>query len=421
MNCHTRGEEMSHLLHKLTAKEVKEAKGRDKPYRINDGGGLYLLVKPNKLKYWEFRYKNRTTGRTTMLGLGSLDILTLKQARDKAHDMRVLINDGIDPKQHRLDKEAKRKQELANTFLVVAEGWVKTKNKLKPRTVQGNWRKLELYAFPKFGDLPVTSLTPMIVQDALRPLASKGKLETVKRTIQLVNEVMNYAINSGLLQHNVLAGVGKTFESPEVRHMAALKPHEITELLQAVAIANMQLATKCLIEWQLHTMTRPSEAAGARWDEIDLENGLWIIPETRMKMKREHRIPLTPQTIAILETIRPVSGNRVHIFPSMRFPKRSIDAESINKALGRIGFKSRTTAHGMRSLASTTLNEKGFDPDVIEAALAHQDRNAIRSAYNRTDYLERRRKMMEWWSNYIDEAAVGSLSVTGKVHLRSIG
>ncbi|NOI77528.1 tyrosine-type recombinase/integrase [Vibrio coralliilyticus] len=411
---------MSHLLHKLTAKEVKEAKGREKPYRINDGGGLYLLVKPNKLKYWEFRYKNRITGKTTMLGLGSLDVLTLKQARDKAHDMRVLLNEGIDPKQYRLDKKAKLKEELASTFFVVAEGWIETKSKLKPKTIQGNWRKLELYAFPKFGDIPVSNLTPMIVQDALKPLANQGKLETVKRTIQLVNEVMNYAINSGLLQHNVLAGVGKTFESPEVKHMAALKPHEITELLQTVATANMYIATKCLIEFQLHTMTRPGEAAGARWEEIDFDNKLWIISEARMKMKREHRIPLTEQTLAILERMRPVSGNRVHVFPSMRFPKRSIDSETINKALSRIGFKSRTTAHGMRSLASTTLNEKGFAPDVIEAALAHQDRNAIRAAYNRTDYLARRRKMMEWWSNYIDEAAIGSLSMASKVHLKAV-
>lgn len=420
MDYHTRGENMSHLLHKLTAKEVKEAKGREKPYRINDGGGLYLLVKPNKLKYWEFRYKNRITGKTTMLGLGSLDVLTLKQARDKAHDMRVLLNEGIDPKQYRLDKKAKLKEELASTFFVVAEGWIETKSKLKPKTIQGNWRKLELYAFPKFGGIPVSNLTPMIVQDALKPLANQGKLETVKRTIQLVNEVMNYAINSGLLQHNVLAGVGKTFESPEVKHMAALKPHEITELLQTVATANMYIATKCLIEFQLHTMTRPGEAAGARWEEIDFDNKLWIISEARMKMKREHRIPLTEQTLAILERMRPVSGNRVHVFPSMRFPKRSIDSETINKALSRIGFKSRTTAHGMRSLASTTLNEKGFAPDVIEAALAHQDRNAIRAAYNRTDYLARRRKMMEWWSNYIDEAAIGSLSMASKVHLKAV-
>ncbi|MHA2937982.1 tyrosine-type recombinase/integrase [Vibrio sp. RC27] len=404
---------MSHLLNKLTAKEVKESQGREKPYRLNDGGGLYLQVKPNKLKYWEFRYKNRTTGKTTMLGLGSLDVLTLKSARDKAHDMRVLLNEGIDPKQNRLDEKAKRNEELSNTFMVVATGWIQTKNKLKPKTIHDNWRKLEMYAFPKFGDVPVTKLTPMVVQDALRPLAKLGKLESVKRIIQLINEVMNYAINSGLLQHNVLSGLGRTFESPEVKHMAALKPHEITELLQTVATANMQLATKCLIEWQLHTMTRPSEAAGARWDEIDWENKLWIIPESRMKMKREHRIPLTPQTVGILERIRLVSENRVHIFPSMRFPKRSIDAETINKALGRIGFKSRTTAHGMRSLASTTLNEKGFAPDIIEAALAHQDRNAIRAAYNRTDYLERRREMMEWWSDYINQAAVGSLSVIG--------
>ncbi|EOX4941917.1 tyrosine-type recombinase/integrase [Vibrio alginolyticus] len=412
---------MSHLIHRLKDKEIEQAQGRDRIYRLPDGGGLYLLVKPNNLKYWEFRYTKPSTKNRTFLGLGSLDMLNVDGARDKAFEMRKLLKEGIDPKLDRIEKRTQIQQEQACTFKSVADEWVKTKTKLKPKTVQGNWRKLELYAFPKFGEIPVKSLTPIIVQEAFRPIARRGKLETVKRTIQLVNEIMRFAINSGLIQHNVLSGVGETFASPDVKHMAALKPGELTELLQTVATANMQLATKCLIEWQLHTMTRPSEAAGARWDEIDIENRLWTIPDTRMKMKREHRIPLTDQTIAILERIHPISGHRVHVFPSMRFPKRSIDSETINKALGRIGFKDRTTAHGMRSLASTTLNERGFDPDIIEAALAHQDRNAIRAAYNRTDYLERRRKMMEWWSSYIDDAAVGSLSVTGAVHLRAIG
>ncbi|MFM2589481.1 tyrosine-type recombinase/integrase [Vibrio sp. TBV020] len=407
---------MSHLLNKLTALRVKEAKGKEKPYRIGDGGGLYLLVKPNGLKYWEFRYRSRLTGKPTLLGLGSLDVVTLKKAREKAHTMRVMLSDGIDPKQARLQQARLNLEEHANTLLFISEKWKETKNRLKPKTLHDNWRKLEIHAFPSLGSVPINQITPLLVQDSLKPLVKRGKLETVKRVVQLLNEIMTYAINSGLLQHNVIAGVGKTFESPEVTHMAALKPKEISELLRTVATANMYLATKCLIEFQLHTMARPGEAAGAKWEEIDLARRLWIIPAERMKMKREHRVPLTDHTIAILNRMQPVSGHRVYVFPSNRSPKRSIDSETINKALGRIGFKNRTTAHGLRSLASTTLNEQGFAPDIIEAALAHQERNAIRAAYNRTDYLERRREMMEWWSTYIEKASIGCLSVAHGSH-----
>lgn len=397
---------MSRTLHKLTETGIKNIKSRDKPFRIADGGCLYLLIKPGGKKYWEFRYKNRLTGKMTLLGLGTHDVLPLNRARDKAHQMRVQLNEGKDPKLERKLQQTKFQEQLSTTFFVVAQGWIKTKRKLKSKTVHDNWRKLELHAFPKFGDMPVAHLSPITIRNALEPLAKKGKLETVKRVVQLINEVMTFAINSGLLQHNVIAGVGKTFESPVVTHMPAIKPDEITELLKTVASANMQLATKCLIEWQLHTMTRPGEASGTRWDEIDIENRLWVIPKTRMKAKREHRVPLTDQTISILERIRPISGNRVHVFASTYSPKKSVNSGTINTALRRIGFKNRTTAHGLRSLASTTLNEEGFDPCLIETALSHQDRNSIRAAYNRTDYLERRRKMMQWWSSFISEATV---------------
>jgi integrase len=183
-----------------------------------------------------------------------------------------------------------------------------------------------------------------------------------------------------------------------------------------IANASIKRTTRCLIEWQLHTITRPSEAAGARWDEK-----VWIIPAERMKKRREHRIPLTEQMLDLLKVIKPISVHREYIFPSDRDPKKPCNSQTANMALKRMGFAGRLVSHGLRSLASTTLNEQSFDRDLVEAALAHVDDNQVRSAYNRTDYLERRRPMMSWWSEHIKEAAQGSLSVTGTKQFVVIG
>ena len=174
-----------------------------------------------------------------------------------------------------------------------------------------------------------------------------------------------------------------------------------------ISYASIKLVTRCLLEWQLHTMTRPSERAKAKWSEIDLEKQLWTIPAERMKMRLEHKVPLTPQTINILSRLKPISGDRTHLFPSYIDHHKHCNVESANKALGRMGYKNRLVAHGLRALASTTLNEQDHDPDVIEAALAHVDKNAVRRAYNRAEYLERRRKLMCWWSDHIEAAASG--------------
>jgi integrase len=174
-----------------------------------------------------------------------------------------------------------------------------------------------------------------------------------------------------------------------------------------------KLVTRCLIEWQSHTMVRPGEAAETKWSEIDFKKGVWTIPAERMKMGRAHVVPLTPQTRVILEVLQPLSGNREYVFPSDRDPRRSANSQSANRALKRIGFHGRLISHGLRALASITLNEKGFEPDVIEAPLAHKDKDAIRAAYNRTDYLEKRKKLMCWWSKHIETAASGNVSIAG--------
>ncbi|MGB3383733.1 MAG: tyrosine-type recombinase/integrase [Marinomonas sp.] len=384
-------------LNKLTVKQIQSLKAvNGKSIRKSDGGGLYIYVKPSNSKFWEFRYTRPVTGKKTFIGIGPFSDVSLSEARDKAYEMRKLLHEGIDPQIERVERKAKLKLLQTYTLKYVADQWYELKvSQVKSKTMLDNWRKLEKYAFHKLGHIPVKSLSAPVVIEVLREPESIGKLETVKRTAQLLNEIMNFAVNSGFIDHNPLSGIRDVFKKPVVEHMKSLSPHEVSDLMRALGHANLYIVTRYLIEWQLHTMTRPSEAAGARWDEIDLERKVWVIPGSRMKMKREHRVPLTHETLSILESIKAFSSTSLYIFPSTRSNSRHVDPESINKALKRIGLKNRTTAHGFRSLASTTLNEWGEDPDLIEVALAHIGKDKIRNAYNRTDYLERRREMMQ--------------------------
>ncbi|EKF9134222.1 tyrosine-type recombinase/integrase [Vibrio cholerae] len=409
------------MANNLTARQIQTAKPKDKLYRLSDGGNLYFCVRPSNSRSWQFRYKRPGQDKITYLSFGTYPDMSLAEAREKALEARKQLADGIDPQLAKEEQKAKTITEQNATFKFVAEQWKATKEEqIKEKTLEGNWRKLELYAFPKLGSIPVSKLTAPIAIAALRPIESQGLLETVKRTAQLMNEIMNYAVNSGVIHANPLAGIRDVFKKHKVVHMKALQPHEMHDLIRTVATANIQHVTRFLIEWQLHTMVRPNEASGARWEEIDMVNKLWIIPKERMKMNREHIVPLTAQTLAILEAIKPISGHREFIFPSSRNPKVPTDSETANKALSRMGFKDRTTAHGLRALASTTLNEQGFEPDVIEAALAHTDKNQIRKAYNRTDYLDSRRKLMSWWSEHIEKSSYGSYSVAGAGYLRLV-
>jgi integrase len=246
----------------------------------------------------------------------------------------------------------------------------------------------------------------------LRPIEAKGSLETVKRLSQRLNEIMAYGVNCGLIFANPLSGIRAAFKKPQKENMPALPPEELPDLMLAIANASIKRITRCLIEWQLYTMTRPAEAAGTTWAEIDFEKRIWTIPKERMKKRRAHPIPLSDQTLALLETLKPYSGHREHVFPADRNPRTHANSQTANMALKRMGFQDRLVSHGLRSMASTILNEHGWDPELIEVALAHVDKDEVRSAYNRADYIERRRPMMVWWSAYIQKAATGNLSVT---------
>ena len=396
----------------LTNTEVKQAKPREKVYLLADGGGLQFRVKPNGSKLWQLRYTNPYTKKPALMGFGSYPAVSLADARKLRGSAKELLAKGLNPKDER--DAQNRQTDLANnnTLKHIAEKWFEVKKtKVSADYAIDVWRSIDLHLFPVLGNIPLHKLTAPKVIDVMNPISSRGSLETVRRLCQRINEIMVYALNTGLVSENPLIGINKAFEVPKKKHMPTLKPNELPELMQALNVASIKIITRCLIEWQLHTMCRPNESAGARWEEIDVENRLWTIPAERMKMNREQVIPLTKQTMSILEHIRPISAHREFLFPADRNYLKHANESTANVALGRMGFKGRLVAHGMRSLASTALNEQGFDSDVIESCLSHINKNEVRNAYNRTDYLKRRQKVMSWWSDFISEASKGSGSI----------
>lgn len=401
---------MPRITKPLSPTEVKNAKPKEKEYTLRDGGGLYLRVTPTGSRIWLFDYYRPLTKKRANMAFGPYPAVSLAQARQKRDEARTLLAQGIDPREWEQQQAEQARAITEHTFRAIAERWFE----LKKPSVSANyaedlWRSLDLYLFPVIGNLPIAEVKAQTAIKAIEPIAASGKLETVRRLTQRVNEIMTYAVNSGLIDANPCSGISKVFQKPEKNHMPTLTPNQLPELMNKLAKANISLQTRLLIEWSLHTLVRPSEAAGASWKEIDLEHKLWRIPAERMKKRRPHNIPLTKQCLALLDLLRPISGHREFLFPGQRDPQTHTNEQTANAALKRMGLKGQLVAHGLRALGSTTLNEKGFDPDVIEAALAHSDKDEVRSAYNRTDYLERRREMMDWWSEHIEKAAsVGS-------------
>lgn len=406
---------MARVSKPLTDTEIRQAKPRDKEYSLADGKNLYLRVIPNGGKYWILNYYRPGTGKRANVGLGTYPDLSLAGARKKADELRAVLAEGIDPREHRDDKQREKAEQYANTFEHIARKWLDLK-KDKVSDVYYNKivDRLEKYIFPKMGKTPMHKVSAVSAIEIIQPLASDEKLETVKKICRWLNEIMVYAVNTGVTQSNPLSGIGKAFSAPKVTNLPTLRPDELPTLMYAIQHSNTKLVTRCLIEWQLHTMVRPGEAAGTRWDEIDLDKMEWTIPAERMKKNKPHIVPLSPQALKLLDVLKPISGHREYVFPSDHNPRTSANSQSANRALARMGFQGRLVSHGLRALASTTLNEKGFDPDVIEAALAHIDKNSVRAAYNRAQYLERRRKMMDWWSEHIEQCATGKMPIASK-------
>tara|TARA_R110002060_G_scaffold78208_1_gene90992 strand:+ start:100 stop:1347 length:1248 start_codon:yes stop_codon:yes gene_type:complete len=412
---------MAKKVNPLTNTQVKQAKPKDKIYKLSDGDGLQLRIMPNGSKQWLLDYFKPFTKKRTSLSLGAYPEVSIQEARKKRVASRELLAKDIDPKEYKDDQHREQLLLASHTLKSVATDWFAIKKTtIAENTAKSLWRKFENHVFPKLGHRPIDKILAPEAIEALKPLAAKGNLETTGKIIGHLNNIMTHALNTGILQHNPLSGIRSAFSAPKVTNMPTIKPDELGKLMKDISYASIKLVTRCLIEWQLHTMTRPSESAKAEWSEIDLDNKLWVIPAERMKMRLEHKVPLTEQAIEILERLKPITGHRKHLFPSHIDHKRHCNVETANKALIRMGYKNRLVAHGLRALASTTLNEEGLNPDVIEAALSHVDKNEVRRAYNRAEYLDSRRELMCWWSEHIQQASMGNLSVTGPKELKMV-
>ncbi|MBW0659120.1 integrase domain-containing protein [Escherichia coli] len=393
---------MARTTRPLSNTEVLRAKALEKDLTLHDGEGLFLIVKTSGKKLWRFRYQRPATKKRTMMGIGAFPALSLADARRLRADYLALLANGIDPQVQAEFIEEQQQIALDSIFSTVATNWFQIKSKsVSPDYAKDIWRSLEKDIFPAIGEIPVQQIKARTLVETLEPIKARGALETVRRLVQRINEIMIYAVNTGLIDANPASGVGMAFEKPKKQNMPTLRPEELPALMRSLIMSNLSVPTRCLIEWQLLTLVRPSEASGTRWSEIDLDAKLWVIPAERMKAKREHIVPLSPQALDILEVMKPISAHREHVFPSRNNPRQSMNSQTANAALKRIGYGGKLVAHGLRSIASTAMNEAGFNADVIEAALAHSDKNEVRKAYNRSTYLQQRIELMNWWGNEI--------------------
>ncbi|ECW7097129.1 DUF4102 domain-containing protein [Salmonella enterica] len=390
---------------KLTDTEIKKAKPTEKEFTLWDGDGLFLRIKPSGKKIWHLGYTVPLTKKRAKMSLGFYPYLTLAQARALRDEYLSLLAQGIDPQSHNEQKAQALKDATEHTFQTVAKKWLDEKIKtsgISQDHAKDIWRSLERNIFPTLGDIPIKEIRPKMLKQHLDPIEQRGVLETLRRIISRLNEIFRYAATEELIEFNPADNLTQRFSKPKKQNMPALPPSELPRFIVALANASIRLETRLLIEWQLLTWVRPGEAVRARWTDIDEENRFWNIPAEFMKMKRPHKVPLSKEAIRILESMKPISGHREWVFPSIKAPLSHMHEQTANAAIIRMGFGGEMVAHGMRSIARTAAEESSkFRTEVLEAALAHSKKDEIIAAYNRAEYLAERAELMQWWSDYV--------------------
>lgn len=391
----------------LNHKIIENAKPKEKAYKLNDGSGLYLLVKPNGRKYW--RYDYRFEGKRKTLALGVYDRVSLKEARNKHWESRKLKDEGIDPS---TDKQQKKQELKQETFEAVAREWfAKKKGKWSEPHAKKILASLETEVFPHIGNSAIKSLTPPEILAVIRRIENRGALEVASRVLGRCNNICKYAVQTGKATFNPASELSGTIETRKVQHMTALKRQELPDFLHDLDSYQGSVITRLAIQFILLTFVRTNELRYAQWTEFNIETKEWVIPAERMKMKREHIVPLSEQSLKRLEILRQITGTYTYLFPSEKRTTQPISENTMLYGLYRMGYKGKTTIHGLRSTASTILNESGFNPDAIEAALAHVEGNKVRAAYNRSLYLKERIEIMTWWADYLDSQREGGSNV----------
>ena len=384
----------------LSDTAARQAKFTGKQQKLSDEKGLFLLITSSG-KYW--RLKFRFAGKEKVLALGVYPEVSLKEARAKREEARRQLADGIDPSLARKQSKVANRLASENSFEVIAREWHQSQlARWSPGHAKRVIESLEVDAFPDLGLVPVAELTAPIMLDALRKIEARGATETAGRVLQRISSVMRYAIQTGRVSYNPAQDLKGALRATKQEHRPALPRADLPEFYRRLAAEPLNPATRLAIHLLMLTMTRPGEVRFARWDEFDLARAEWRIPAERMKMRVPHIVPLSRQALAVLEELRQISGHCELLFPSERKLTNPISENTLSYAMGRMGYKGIATPHGFRALASTILNEEGFDPDVIERQLAHAERNKVRAAYHRAEYLDDRRKLLQWLADFYE-------------------
>lgn len=409
---------MARMTKPLTNTEVNNAKPKEKNYKLIDGNGLFLLVKSNDVKNWRFRYKRPITNKENEISLGNFPSISLAQARDMRDEFLTLIAQGIDPKQHREQLEKNELSRVTNTFKSVSENWKENKaGKIKDLTLKKYWGIIENYLFPILANYPISDVTPALAKKALEIPYQQGKAEMYRKSVKLLNSILNYAVYSlFLIPLNPCVKIATAFEPPKRDKNPSIKPDELPEFLYKLNNSNTDLLTRYLIQWQLLTMVRPNEAVTAEWTDIDEDKELWVIPAHKMKQTKAneniaHIVPLSKQALSLLKKIKSLSSHKPYLFYSSRAKDGYLNSQTANKAIrDNMGYRDRQTAHGMRKIASTYLHEKGVMPDVIEICLAHAIKG-IRGVYNEAEYIPQRKDALQMWGNFIEQCQLKAVEI----------
>ena len=388
----------------LSDAKVRNAKPKEKAYKLTDNGGLYLLVNPNGGRYW--RYKYRFGGKEKLLAFGSYPDLSLADARELHSQARRTLALGSDPGD--VKREAKRQAILNSeiTFEAIATEWCESrKHKWVTSYSEAMVERLKRHVFPKIGHRPIKDITAHEFLSVVRIVEGQGSLDLAQRLMQASAQIFRYAIATGRAERNPVGDLKGALKPPVRKHQAYLKEKELPEYLKKLEAYDGSIQTKLALKFLLLTFVRTTELRAATWDEIDFDKAEWRIPAERMKMREQHIVPLSKQAVAVLRELKSLTGQWSYVFANQHKPSGFMSENTMLYALYRMGYHSKATGHGFRATASTILNEHGYEPSVIERQLAHAERNEVRAAYNHAQYLPERRKMMQWWADYLDEAA----------------
>ena len=381
---------------------IKNLKPAEKAQKHFDGGGLFLFVPTSGSKLWRMAY--RFNGKSKLLSFGDYPTVSLKEARERRDDAKRLLAQGEDPVEHKRQIKMARLRAENESFRQIACEWHQTRLADFTDKHRGTvMYRLEKYIFPQIGRVHIAKLETPDILAVVKPIEQRGNFETSRRLLQIIGQVFRYAVATGRAKHDITADMKGALRPRKVTHRAAvLSPEEVGRLLQNIDEYQGYYPLVCALKLAPLVFTRPTELRCAQWSEVDFDKEEWRIPAERMKMRQPHIVPLSDQAIDILLNLKDATGDGKFLFPSTRMASRPISDVTMLNALRRMGYqKEEMSVHGFRSIASTLLNELGYNRDWIERQLAHGERNGVRAAYNHAEYLPERRKMMQEWSEYL--------------------